>query len=149
MKTFSFLMLFLYSLNSFALTYASNIEILQLTVINHSLQTLYYAGTKNSNSFFTLTAKEILPGGQISISSKANFTSIKGNLIFKDQAGNNNILQIWDPVQIVRQKNTEKFILNNARLISFIPEVTFNQSNSPNSLAFTQATIEIQNRLIV
>ncbi len=122
---------------------------LVLTIINHSDKTLHYTGIHKMNpgNTFTLTTNDILPGGTaMLIANTTPWFDLVGDLRFSDGSKEGTLLRIVDPQQI-RTDKTSTFIMNNARFISFIAEQAFNPDSNPRSLVFTNATIEIQNRL--
>ena len=137
------------SLPAFALTPAAG-ETLLLTVVNHSAHTLRYKNTAHAKATqFKLTSCEILPGASITVQATAasHWSGIFGDLVFEDKGGHKDILQIRDPLQIAMRHETESFSLRSPHLISFIPSRTLNTDSQPYSLAWTKATVNIQDRL--
>ena len=124
-------------------------DTLILTVVNRSDHTLTYkniTGTKPGN-FFSLTSNDILPGASVTIrATSAHWAGIAGNITFVDDKGQKNILKIHDPVQIGANRHPASFVMQSPRLVSFVPNFRMNRDTHPLSLAWTRATVEIQNR---
>lgn len=148
-KFFWLLTLVFFSLPAAALTPAPG-DTLLLTVVNHSDHILSYKSVAHTNAGnqFHLSSKDILPGATITIqATSTHWSGIAGDLTYEDKQGHKNILQIRDPLQIAINHQPGKFVMENQRLVSFNSLRRLNTDNHPHSLAWTEATIDIQNRL--
>ena len=104
--------------------------------------------TTKPGNYFSLTSNDILPGASITIrATSAHWAGITGNLTFVDRKGRKNILKVHDPVQIGATRHPVSFMMQSPRLVSFVPSFKMNRDTHPLSLAWTRATVEIQNRI--
>jgi len=134
--------------NAFAINIVND-STLTLTIINHTNSTLTFTGITNTNpgNTFNFNVSEILPGGATTmVATTSEFYGIAAKLRFEDEYGHGNLLEIMDPNQL-SSKLYGKFIMNNNRFVSFIKNQTLNSKTDPRSLAWTTATVEIQNKL--
>lgn len=125
-------------------------DTLLLTVVNHSDHILSYKSVSHTAACnqFKLSSKDILPGASITIqATSGHWSGIAGDLTFEDKQGHKNILQIRDPLQIAVSHQLGKFDMNNQRLVSFSSSRRLNTDTNPHSLAWTEATVEIQSRM--
>lgn len=121
---------------------------LTLRLVNHSTETLTYAGiskTNLGNSFF-VTPKVILPGGAATIVGITTpYTDLIGQMHFRDNKNYSHLLYISDPRMINFKQPI--FSIYNENLISFVKPASFikNENQDPSSVAYSSATIVIEN----
>lgn len=128
---------------------AGNESTLTMRIINHTNSTLNFSGISNMHpgNTFHLNISEILPGGSTTlVATTSALYGITAELYFSDQQGNKNILKIVDPNQL-DSKLYSQFTMNNNRFVSFVKNQKLNTNTDPRSLAWTTATIEIENKL--
>lgn len=125
-------------------------DTLLLTVVNHSDHILSYKNVTHANAgnAFMLSSKDILPGASITIqATSTHWSGIAGDLTFEDTHGHKNILKIQDPLQIAINRHPGQFTMDNTRLVSFNSLRKFNADTDPHRLAWTEVTVDIQNRM--
>jgi len=122
---------------------------LTLTIVNNTDSTLTFSGvTKTSaDNLFNLNIPEVLPGGSTTVLASTYASSgIAGEIHFKDNEGNTNLLKITDPNQI-NSNQYGNFLMDNDHFVSFVSEQTLNPDKSPQSLTWTAATVVIQDKI--
>ncbi|MDX1902196.1 MAG: hypothetical protein SFW66_09390 [Gammaproteobacteria bacterium] len=145
----SFLLIFTAQVHASILQ--NNPETLTLTIVNHTSSMLSFAGIDHSQpgNTFQLGITEILPGGSSTLTATSNaLFGITANLYFRDNQGNKNLLTIKDPRQL-NTKSYGDFAMNNERFVSFVKMQSVNRDPNPNSLTWTAATIEIEDKINV
>jgi hypothetical protein len=122
-------------------------SILTLRLVNHSNETLTYAGvtkTNLGNSFFVIP-KTILPGGAATITGITTpYADLVGKIRFRDTKNYNHLLHIIDPRMINFKQPL--FSIHNENLISFVKPSSFakNTNQDPTSIAYSSATVIIE-----
>lgn len=120
---------------------------LTLRLVNHSAETLTYAGITKinlGNSFF-VTPKTILPGGAATIVGITTpYVDLVGKIRFRDTKNYNHLFRIVDPRMINFKQPI--FSIYNENLISFVKPSSFikNANQDPSSIAYSSATVIIE-----
>ncbi len=143
----AFCSLYIMTCSCFAFAAPTN-STLTLQVVNHSTETLTFAGvskTNLGNSFFVMQ-KVILPGGATTIiGTTTPYVDLVGKIRFRDTKNYMHLLNIVDPRMIdIKQP---LFSIHNENLISFVKPSSFakNQNQDPNSIAYPSAIITVEN----
>jgi hypothetical protein len=143
-----------YFYSTLSVSYTFNIpanQTLVLRLINHSTRILTYAGVAKMNlgNFFFVTPKIVMPGGAATIVGITSpYTDLAGKVYFHDDTNYNHLLHIVDPRMINFKRPV--FSINNENLISFVKPKSFtqNENQSPGSIAYTAATIVVENNIL-
>lgn len=146
-----FSLLMIYSLDTHANLLQQNPATLTLTIVNHTNTTLSFAGIDHSRpgNTFQLSVVDIVPGGSTTVTATSNaLFDIAAHLYLRDKQGNKNLLQIQDPRQL-NSRSFGVFSMNNDRYVSFVRKQALNRDTNPQSVTWTAATVEIQNKIIV
>lgn len=132
---------------AYALDNSSN-YILTLTVVNHTNETLSFAGVKETNpgNTFQVAPTEILPGGAATITgTTTQYYDLTGHLRFRDSTGFVSLLK----VQNSRHINYEqpKFSMHNENYVAYTDSKIYNKDKNVRTLMSSAATVVIQNKL--
>jgi hypothetical protein len=139
--------LYLFTERGYAFNAPTN-DTLTLRLINHSSQTLTYAGIRKTNigNLFFITPAVIFPGGAaIIVGTTTPYTDLVANLSFQDETHYTHLLHINDP-RMINLKQPIFSIYNN-KLISFVTPASLskNENQDMDSIAYSAATIVIEN----
>ena len=120
---------------------------LTLRVVNHSTETLTFAGVTKSNlgNSFSIMPRVILPGGAATIiATTTPYVDLVGKLHFRDTKNFTHLLNIDDPRMINLKQPV--FSIHNDNLISFVKPSSFakNENQSPSAIAYSSATVVIE-----
>jgi hypothetical protein len=121
---------------------------LTLTVINHTNETLTFAGVKQTNpgNIFQVTPTEILPGGAATVTGTTTpYYDLTGHLRFRDSTGFVSLLRIQNHRHINYQQ--PKFLLHNENYIAYTHSRKYNEDTNARTLTSSAATVVIENKL--
>ncbi len=141
-----FCSLYIMTCSSFAFITPTN-STLTLRLVNHSTETLTYAGVTKTNlgNDFSIIPKVILPGGAATIiATTTPYVDLVGKLHFRDTKNFTHLLNIDDPRMINLKQPV--FSIHNNNLISFVKPSSFtkNENQSPDAIAYSSATVVIE-----
>ncbi|EKD74134.1 MAG: hypothetical protein ACD_45C00063G0005 [uncultured bacterium] len=120
---------------------------LNLTIINHSKETLHYTGVTGTHlgNTFLMSTNDILPGGSATVTGMTTpVNDLTGTLRFTDATGNVNLFKVIDYRQF--HVGQPVFIINNDRFLSFVNSRTFNSNPNPRALSIVAAEVEVEDR---
>jgi hypothetical protein len=129
---------------TFGLTDTNKADMLTLTIINNSSQTLTYTGVSgvNTGNTFLIDNKKITPGDKAIVTGKTTpYADLAGAMSFNDEDGRSNILTVID--QRKYKVGQGIFLMRNDQFISFDTK-TLNTSSNPHALNYNFVTLIIR-----
>jgi hypothetical protein len=145
-----FIMLACTSLFATANASTTDTSTLSLTLVNHSNETMSYAGATlfdPRNNTFSVEPAVILPGATAIITATTTeLADLSGSLLFKDNAGKNNTFVIIDKRMFHTGQPLFAIDHLSRTFKSNVTSLTFNRDGKPRALSYIAATVEVTPR---